>query len=228
MLNSKEMESQLSTIPLHYVHFIFQPVEYGKGVANGIGGYGYLRNIQPHLIPTEKQFVDEFLRRTINLFPIGKLMTEYDKYKMGLECRAKRAYRAMVREEHATVRMTEIYKDYNIEVFYDEEDDWKKGIDATLIDYETKRIHFVHMFKDSPAAWEARKHKEKRGQGRDFSTHVDLPFRWQEGKKVGQFYLYSDSQLLGFLDKLRSEYLDKGVELNDQNLSLHCHSQRSA
>lgn len=222
MLTSKDMEKQLKLIPLNNVFSPYPPVEYGRGVWKGIRAYGYLREMQPHLIPTEKEFVHEFIARTIHCFPIEKLMTHYEEYRMGLETRAKRAYRALVREEHAIQRMREIYPEYGIEVFYDEEEDWKKGVDVTLVDKVLGRKHFVHLFNDSPFSWRARKHKEKRGKGRDFSTHVDLPFNRREGKKVGDFHLYSDYQLINFVFKLRTDYKHKGVEWSGESLSVSC------
>lgn len=219
MLTSKDIENQLKHIPLHYVPFFFPPVEYGRGVWKGIRAYGYLRERQPHLIPTQKEFVHEFIARTINCFPIEKLMTDYDRYKLGLECRAKRAYYALVREEHCITRMKELYPEYGIDVYYNEEDDWKKGIDVTLIDKETRRVHYVHLFNDSPASWRARREKAKRGKGRDFSNHVDLPFNKNEGKQVGDFHLYSDWQIINFMQKLRTDYKHKGDDWDGKNAS---------
>lgn len=212
-LTSKQIEGQLKLIPLHYVHYSYSPVEYGKGVANGIGAYGYLRETQPHLIPTEKDFCNGFIQRTISLFPVEKLMNDYEKYRLGLECRAKRAYRSLVREEHCITRMSEIMPAEGFEIMYNNEDDWKKGIDVTIRDLELDREHYVHLFVDTPLSRKHRKDKAFRGEGRDFSTHVDLPFVKEKGKKVGDFKLYTDDQIIEFMNKLRTDYKNKGVAI---------------
>jgi hypothetical protein len=212
-LTTKQIEAQLKLIPLHYVHYTFSPVEYGKGVSKGISAYGYLRDKQPHMIPTEKDFCEAFIGKTLPLFPVEKLMTDYEKYRLGLECRAKRAYRSLVREEHCTTRMAELMTKYGFEIKYDSEDDWKRGIDVTIVDKKYNREHYVHLFVDSPSSRKHRKNKAFRGQGRDFSTHVDFPFRKEEGKKVGDFYLYSDKQIFDFMTKLRTDFKHKGIAL---------------
>jgi hypothetical protein len=212
MLTSKDMEKQIKVIPTLFINFKFPPVEYGKDVWKGISAYSEMRKEQPHLIPTEKEFVRKFVGKTIGLFPAEKLMTQYDKYKLGLECRARRAYKSLVREEHCIQRMREIYPESGVLVSYGEEDDWREGVDVTLIDTVLRRKHSVHLFVDTPAAWRARRHKATRGQGRNFENHVDLPFAWKHGKKVGDFYLYSDNQLFDFLYRLRTDYKHKGVE----------------
>lgn len=212
-LTSKDIEAQVALIPLHYVHYNYSPVEYGKGVAKGIGAYAFLRETQPHMIPTEKDFCNAFIQRTINCFPLEKLMADYEKYRLGLECRAKRAYRSLVREEHCIIRMSEIMPKYGFTVKYDNEDDWKKGIDVTIVDHRLNREHYVHLFVDSPSSRKHRQSKAHRGEGRDFTGHVDLPYNKDEGKKVGDFYLYSDNQIYGFMNKLRKEYKHKGKAL---------------
>jgi hypothetical protein len=216
VLSTKEIEAQLKLIPLHYVHYNYSPVEYGKGVSNGISAYPYLRETQPHMIPTEKDFVNVFIAKTMPLFDVEKLMTDYEKYRLGLECRAKRAYRSLVREEHCIQRMRELMTIYDFEIGYDNEDDWKHGIDVTIIDKKLNRKHFVHLFVDSPSSRKHRKNKAFRGNGRDFTTHVDLPFVREEGKKVGDFYLYSDEQLYRFMKKLRTDFKNMGVSLDEQ------------
>jgi hypothetical protein len=216
MLSSKEIEAQLKLIPLHYVHYNYSPVEYGKGVSIGISAYPYLRERQPHLIPTEKDFCNAFIAKTINLFPVERLMTDYEKYRLGLECRAKRAYRSLVREEHCITRMREIMELYGFNILYDNEDDWRKGIDVTIIDRRLEREHYVHLFVDSPSSRKHRKNKAFRGQGRDFTNHVDFPFVKTEGKKVGDFYLYSDEQIYKFMRKLRTDFKNMGISLEDK------------
>lgn len=212
-LSSKDIESQLKLIPLHYIHYNYSPVEYGKGVSIGISAYPYLRETQPHMIPTEKDFCNAFIAKTINCFPVEKLMGDYEKYRLGLECRAKRAYRSLVREEHCTTRMNELMSLYDFEIKYDNEDDWRHGIDVTVIDKKLQREHYVHLFVDSPSSRKHRKNKEGRGEGRDFSTHVDFPFVREEGKRVGDFYLYSDEQIYKFMKKLRTDFKHKGVAI---------------
>jgi hypothetical protein len=212
-LSSYQMEKQLELIPLHYIHYSYTPVEYGKGVYKGIEAYGWLRETQPHMMPTEKDFCNAFIQRTINCFPIEKLMKDYEKYRLGLECRAKRAYRSLVREEHCTQRMMEMYPKYGIEVFYDNDDDWKKGIDVTLKDTVTGRVQYVHLFVESASSRKHLKSKATRGEGRDFSNHVMFPFVREKGKKAGDFYLYSDKQILDFMTLLRTDYKKKGDKL---------------
>jgi hypothetical protein len=217
-LSSKDIEAQLKLIPLHYIHYNYSPVEYGKGVSIGISAYPYLREKQPHLIPTEKEFCQAFISKTINLFPIERLMKDYEKYRLGLECRAKRAYRSLVREEHCITRMKEIMELYRFSVVYDNEDDWKKGIDVTIIDRKLNREHYVHLFVDSPSSRKHRKNKAFRGEGRDFSTHVDFPFVKEKGKRVGDFHLYSDEQIYQFMKQLRTDYKHMGVSLDEEQV----------
>lgn len=214
-LTSRDIENQLKYIISLHVDYPFAPTEYGKGVWRGIKAYFDMRKKNPLLIPTEGDFAREFINRTINLFPREKLALQYEKYKLGLETRARRAYRSLVREEHCIQRMKELYRDHGVEILHDDETDWKKGIDVILVDRVTDRVQFVHLFVDSPSSWRARKQKEKRGKGRDFSRDVDLPFNRKEGKKVGDFYLYSDKQIKKFLYRLRTEYKHKGVSIDE-------------
>jgi hypothetical protein len=215
-LGSYEMEKQLELIPLHYVHYNYSPVEFGKGVYKGIGAYKYLRDTQPHMMPTEKDFCNHFIQRTINCFPIERLMADYEKYRLGLECRAKRAYRSLIREEHCIQRMQELYPEHGIDVYHDSEDDWKKGIDVTLTDHETGRIQYVHLFVESPSSRKHLESKKTRGEGRDFSNHLNFPFVRDKGKRVGDFYLYSDEQIMSFMKQLRTDYKHMGDSLNEQ------------
>lgn len=214
MLSSKDFENQLKLIPTFYLNYSFNPVEYGKGVYKGISAYSELRERYPHLVPTEKEFVEKFLQKTIPLFPMERLMTDYDRYRLGLEARAKRAYKSLVREEHAIIRMKELYEPHGFKVLYDHDDDWQKGIDVTIQDLDNMREHYVHLFVDTPWSRQNLKHKEKRGNGRDFSTHVFLPFKKGEGKMVGDFELYDDKTLIGFMYKLRTDYKRKGKPIN--------------
>lgn len=220
MLTSQDMERQLELLPVEYHFFKHPAVEYGKGVWQGTTAYKYLRDKYPFRVPYQREFISEYLNRTIHLFPKEMLMLEFEFIKLGLKCRATRSYFALVREEHCITRMSELFPREGISVVYDFDNDWKNGVDVVLLDHETKKKHYVHLFVDTPEARKFREHKEKRVKGRDFSKHVDFPFNKKEGKRVGKFWLYSDDQILTFMKKLRTDYKDKGEEWNGEELPL--------
>lgn len=214
-MTSRQIEKQIELYPTWYLDYKFPPTEFGKGVSKGIKGYFELREQYPYMIPTEKDYVDRFLSKTLPLFQLDKLGIDYQRYKLGLMARAKRSYRSLVREEHAEVRMRELYEPHGFSIKYDEEDDWRKGIDVTIQDLIENKEFYVHLFVDSPWSRRHRKKKENRGSGRDFTDHLDLPYKREEGKKVGDFGLYTDKMLMDFMKKLRTDYKHKGKEIGD-------------
>ncbi|WLR49571.1 hypothetical protein LC065_20215 (plasmid) [Halobacillus litoralis] len=212
-LDTKSIENQIMHYSLKNISFSFPPTEFGKGVSRGISAYGELREENPYSIPTEEQFTDLFVQKTLPLFEVSKVGMDYQRYKVGLQARAKRAYKSMVREEHCIKRMEELYEPYGFSVLYDDETDWRKGVDATVQDHETGLEFYVHIFIDTKKSRQHRESKATRGKGRDFTGHLDLPLDMGNAKKCGDFLLYPDPQLMKFMYAMRSEHRDKGTKI---------------
>lgn len=120
-----------------------------------------------------------------------------DNEKFFLKARLNRSYPSLVRDVH----FAKLLEDrLDLDVLYNIELDTTAGIDVLLED----RYGF-HLFYDSKRSHNFRKKKISRHNELDTIIEFDLPFNEDNGKEIGNVYLYNDWYVIKALELIVKE-----------------------
>jgi len=150
--------------------------------------YNFIAN--HHRIPAQIEFWNFYCQENKNNFS--------DKVKKSfraLQARAFRAYPSFVRDVHFYYVLAE--SGMFDQVFYHPEVDVKYGIDF-VVRYKEKNFA-VNCYIDTPRSHQGREKKQFRHSKVKKLIPIDLPVHFKGSKKCGQFYLYSQRELIQLL-----------------------------
>jgi len=188
-LSTKTIEQQIAPMKLTFLVQKDHEIEWKTMPPMFI--YSFYNFIANHnRIPTQVEFWNFYCQENKNNFS--------DKVKnslQALQARAFRAYPSFVRDVHFYFILVES-KMFD-RVFYHPEVDVKYGIDF-IVRYKDKN-YGVNCYIDTPRSHQGREKKQFRHSKVKKLIHIDLPVHFKGSKKCGQFYLYSQRELIQLL-----------------------------
>lgn len=148
-------------------------------------------------IPKQSEFVEYYLDKNCDEPSIKDLD---EKRTLDLKARLMRSYPSYVRDLHlgkmleSKLEIGEVVINSNIDI--------EEGVDILIRYYN--REYCICLFVNTDRASYFRKKKLERQNERD-CDYIELPLSSYAHKEVGDFYLYSNNDIINLLDKIISK-----------------------
>lgn len=188
-LSSKTIEQQITPMKLTFLVQKDHEIEWKTMPPMFI--YSFYNFIANHnRVPTQAEFWNFYCHENKTNFS--------DKVKKSfraLQARAFRAYPSFVRDVHFYYILAE--SQMFDRVFYHPEVDVKYGIDF-IVRYKDKNFG-VNCYIDTPRSHQGREKKQFRHEKIKKLILINLPVNFKGSKKCGQFFLYSQRELIQLL-----------------------------
>ncbi len=195
-LSSQIIEDQIKPMKLFFLVQMDDEIEWKTMPPMFI--YSFYKFIAHYSrIPTQAEFWSFYYHENKTQFS--------DKVKQNLQslqARVYRAYPSFVRDVHFYYILAE--SEIFSQVIYHPEIDIKYGIDF-IVRYK-ERCFGVNCYIDPPRSHQGREKKQFRHESTKKLILINLPVNFKGSKKCGQFYLYSQReliQLISILDQNR-------------------------
>ena len=185
-LSSKDILNQIINYSLEFDSYKNKEVEWGMKLPMFIDSF-YPFVLKNNKIPTQNEFWDYYVKAN----NLTSMITSKD-IERGIKARLFRTYPSLVRDIHFSTYLNE--KSRNSKVIYNVELDVKLGIDILIV-FKNK-MYSINLFTDTKRAHFGREKKKNRHQAVKDITDIELPVKFKDSHKHGDFFMYGDSELL--------------------------------
>jgi hypothetical protein len=180
---SAEIERQIKSYKLTFFQIRDEATEWRMSTPMFVDTYKYLLRALRR-VPSQEEFIDEYFRLNKGV------------RTRALEARARRAYPSLVRETHLKALLIE----NGFDVIQDRNEDILNGVDL-IINHGGEQV-CIHSFVKTQRGKAARALKNKRHNFK--GRHIDMELDLDEAKKVGDFGVYSQVDIIKFISQLWS------------------------
>jgi len=137
--------------------------------------------------PTQKEFRQYYIYNNKEYLKHNFLKTDSRFRIIALISRLNRAYPSLIRDLHFAILLK---KKTSLNVFYNDEFDYKQGIDILIND-----TFALRLFVNTKTSYSNRYKKDYRREYNQKYTYIDVPITMSNDKLFGKFYLYNEDDI---------------------------------
>jgi hypothetical protein len=195
VLSTHEIEEQVKNFHLKFLPLRDERIEWGLKLPMFVDTFNMLIT-KNNRIPSQDEFVDAYCQN--NASELTDVLSN-QSLKEGLEARLRRTYPSLVRDVH----FESLLRENGLDVTHDPHSDVFGGVDH-VINFQG-HVFYIHCYVDTRAGRYGRKIKNRRHDFQGIHLNVPMALDTKTSKVVGDFYLYSDSQVEFLVELMRSE-----------------------
>lgn len=194
-LSSDQIVNQIANYRLTFLNVHNRTVEWGMRLPMFVPSfYGFIKEFLR--VPNQDEFFRHYLDLNSAFFksnPLDDVLFE------GLKARAYRTYPSLVRDICFNKYVKEHIDNYS--VLYNIDLDVVEGIDLML---SLAEKHFaINLYTQTSRAFTGRAKKQFRHTQFDNVNYIEFPVNFKGSYKVGEFFLYWQSEFINLLNQIK-------------------------